>query len=51
MNLLDKISVLDANSVTPKEFEKAWGITREEYLKEMRSFVEAQRAAAEALKK
>ena len=44
MNLLDKISVLEANSVTTREFEKATGMTRDEYLKEMRLFVEEQRA-------
>ena len=44
MNLLDLISVLDANEVTPQEFEKTWGITKEEYLNDMRSFIEEQRA-------
>ena len=44
MNLLDKISVLEANSVTTREFENATGMTRDEYLKEMRRFVEEQRA-------
>ena len=40
MNLLDLISVLDANDVTPLEFEETWGITKEEYLNDMRSFIE-----------
>ena len=44
MNLLDLISVLDANDVTPLEFEETWGITKEEYLNDMRSFIEEQRA-------
>ena len=44
MNLLDKISVLEAKTVTKKEFEQATGMTRDEYLKEMKSFIEEQRA-------
>lgn len=46
MNLLDKISVLEAKTVTKKEFEQALGQTKEEYLNEMRSFIEEQRAKA-----
>ena len=48
MNLLDKISVLEANSVTTREFENATGMTRDEYLKEMRRFVLEQMAQAAA---
>lgn len=44
MNLLDLISVLDANDVTPLEFKETWGISKEEYLSEMKSFIEEQRA-------
>lgn len=47
MNLLDLISVLEANDVTPLEFKETWGITEEEYLNEMRSFILEQRAASE----
>lgn len=43
MNLLDLISVLEANDVTPMEFQKTWGITIDEYLKDMNSFIEAQK--------
>ncbi len=51
VNLLDKICVLDAKTVTKKEFEQTLGMSREEYLKEMRRFVEEQqrvKAAAES---
>lgn len=48
MNLLDKISVLEANTVTTQEFEQALGMTREEYLNEMKSFVLEQQAMAAA---
>lgn len=51
VNLLDKICVLDAKTVTKKEFEQALGMSREEYLKEMRRFIEEQqrvKAAAES---
>ena len=34
VNLLDKICVLDAKTVTKKEFEQTLGMSREEYLKE-----------------
>ena len=42
VNLLDKICVLDAKTVTKKEFEQTLGMSREEYQKEMRRFVEEQ---------
>lgn len=42
VNLLDKICVLDAKTVTKKEFEQTLGMSREEYLKEMRRFIEEQ---------
>jgi hypothetical protein len=42
MNLLDLISVLEANDVTPTEFQETWGISLDEYLKEMKSFIEEQ---------
>ena len=42
VNLLDKICLLDAKTVTKKEFEETLGMSREEYLKEMRRFVEEQ---------
>ena len=51
VNLLDKICVVDAKTVTKKEFEQTLGMSREEYLKEMRRFVEEQqrvKAAAES---
>ena len=51
VNLLDKICVLDAKTVTKKEFEQTLGMSRKEYLKEMRRFVEEQqrvKAAAES---
>ena len=47
MNLLDKISVLEAKSVTTEEFEQALGMTREEYLNEMKKFIEEQQAEEE----
>lgn len=47
MNLLDKISVLEAKSVTNEEFEQALGMTREEYLNEMKKFIEEQQAEEE----
>lgn len=51
MNLLDKISVLEAKTVTKKEFELATGVTRAEYLKEMKDFIETERAKAAVSKK
>lgn len=47
MNLLDKISVLEANTVTKEEFQETWGMTREEYLNEMKKFIEEQQAEEE----
>ena len=47
MNLLDKISVLEANTVTKEEFQETWGMTREEYLNEMKKFIEEQQVEEE----
>ena len=49
VNLLDKICVLDAKTVTMKEFEQTLGMSREEYLKEMRRFVEEQQRVKAAV--
>ena len=49
VNLLDKICVLDAKTVTKKEFEQTLGMSREEYLKEMRRFVEEQQRVKAAV--
>ena len=49
VNLLDKICVFDAKTVTKKEFEQTLGMSREEYLKEMRRFVEEQQRVKAAV--
>jgi len=43
MTFIDKICVLEANSVTTKEFERTWGISMEEYLSDLKDFVMEQR--------
>ena len=43
MTFIDKISVLEANTITTKEFEETWGMTREEYLDDFRKFLHEQR--------
>ena len=44
MNLLDKIDEVRANSVTPEEFEKAWGMSVEEYRRKINEICEEQTA-------
>lgn len=44
MNLYDKIDELHANEVTPEEFEKVWGISIEDHLKDMMEVVNKQRS-------
>ena len=44
VDLLDRIDELHANSVTPEEFEKEWGISIEEHLRQMMEFVKEQNA-------
>ena len=48
-NLSDKLNKLDAQSVTPQEFEQVWGYTKEEYLDRMMAHVQ-KRKAEELLK-
>lgn len=43
MTFIDKISVLEANTITTKVFEETWGMTREEYLDDFREFLLEQR--------
>lgn len=45
MNLLEKIDELRANSVTPEQFKRVWGMSIDEYLEKMRKFVEATKKA------
>lgn len=40
MNLLEKIDELQANSVTPEEFERTWGKSLEQYNNELADYVE-----------
>ncbi len=40
MDLLEKIDELQANSVTPKEFEDTWGMSLEQYKQELADYVE-----------
>ena len=40
MTFIDKISVLEANTVTTKEFEEIWGMSREAYLSNLKAFLE-----------
>lgn len=48
VDLLDRIDELHANSVTPEEFEKVWGISIEEHLRQMMEFVKEQNADGNA---
>ena len=36
-NLLDRLDEVRTNSVTPEEFEKAWGMSVEEYREQIRA--------------
>lgn len=45
-NLSDKLNELDAQPVTPKEFEQVWGFTKEEYLDRMMAHVQKRKAEA-----
>lgn len=45
MNLLEKIDELRANSVTPERFERVWGISIEEHLDQVMSFIKEQKTA------
>jgi len=47
MNLIEKIDELRAQSVTPEQFKKVWGMSIEDYLDKMMAFVEQQKAATE----
>ena len=40
MNLLEKIDDLRAKSVTPERFEKVWGVTIEEHMKQLMAIVD-----------
>ena len=44
-NLLDRLDEVRTNSVTPEEFEKAWGMSVEEYREQIRAFSKEQDAA------
>ena len=45
--ILDKLNELDASSaVTPEEFEKVWGISKEEHLSRMMDYVHQRKAQA-----
>ncbi len=50
MNLLDRLDEVRTNSVTPEEFEKAWGMSVEEYREKIRAFSKEQDAALAAEK-
>lgn len=51
MNILDRIDEIRANSVTPEEFEKAWGMNVDEYRQKIRAFSKEQDAELAAKKK
>ena len=40
MNLLEKIDDLRAKSVTPERFEKVWGVTIEEHMKQLMTIID-----------
>lgn len=44
MDILERIDEIRANSVTPEEFEKAWGMSVEEYRQKIRAFSKDQDA-------
>ena len=48
MNLLEKIDDLRAKSVTSERFEKVWGVTIEEHMKQLMQIVEDIDAATES---
>ena len=48
MNLLEKIDDLRAKSVTPERFEKVWGVTVEEHMKQLMQIVADIDAATES---
>ena len=39
-NILDKIDVIKANSVTEKEFKSVWGISLDEHMSKMMTYVQ-----------
>ena len=40
MNLLEKIDDLRAKSVTPERFEKVWGVTVEEHMRQLMKIID-----------
>lgn len=44
--ITEKLNELDAGSVTPQEFQKVWGISKEEYLSRMMDYVHKRKAEA-----
>lgn len=51
MNLLERMDEVRANSVTPEDFEKAWGMSVEEYRQRINAFSKEQDAELAAKKK
>ena len=44
--ILEQLNELDSGSVTPQEFQKVWGISKEEYLSRMMDYVHKRKAEA-----
>lgn len=47
--LLDKVNKMGAESVTPEEFKKTWGVTQETEVNSMMKFIKRQRFEAKAV--